>query len=78
MATSNDVIMSCVHGEWVDGTCLCERGYESIFNDAILDPVYCGDRIVRVLTRSIDPATIVHYLAMGVRYFSVSHALIVL
>lgn len=70
--------MSCVHGEWVDGTCLCERGYESIFNDAILDPVYCGDRIVRVLTRSIDPATIVHYLAMGVRYFSVSHALIVL
>ena len=66
MATSNDVVVACLHGEWIDGACICERGYESTFNDAILDPVYCGDRIVRVLTRSIDPATIVHYLTMSV------------
>ena len=67
MATSTD---ACLHGEWIDGTCVCERGYESKFNDAILDPVYCSDRIVRVLTRSIDPATIAHYVAMSVRYCS--------
>ena len=73
MATSTDAIVSCLHGEWVDGTCVCERGYESKFNDAILDPVYCGDRIVRVLTRSIDPATIAHYVAMSVSYCDKSH-----
>ena len=77
MATSKDVVVSCLHGEWVDGTCVCERGYESKFNDAILDPVYCSDRIVRVLTRSIDPATIAHYVAMSVRY-SFNNSVIVL
>ena len=66
MATSNDAVESCLHGEWVGGTCICERGYESTFNDVTLHPVYCSDRMVRVLTKSIDPATIVHFLTMSV------------
>ena len=73
MATLNNVVTSCLHGEWIGGACVCERGYESTFNDVILDSVYCSDRIVRILTRSIDPGTIVHYLAMGVCYCSVFH-----
>lgn len=66
MMVSNNPLPSCLHGEWVGGLCLCDKEHTSAFDDALLHPVYCSERKTYVVSQSIDPMLLLHYLSMSV------------
>lgn len=59
----------CVHGRWIDGICVCDRGYVSEFKNGELYPVYCGKRdevFVVNLRKGFEPVDFLHYTAIAV------------
>ena len=69
-AKMTNSLESCLHGKWVDGVCVCEIGYESLFDESSLNPVYCGERKTHILANSLTSAMMFHLLMMSVNYFS--------
>ena len=57
----------CIHGNWEDGVCVCERGYESGFVDLTLYPQYCvKEAVVVIKNTSYDTENLVHLATMAV------------
>lgn len=61
--------VSCLHGSWEDGICVCDQGYVTEFTDAELYPVYCAkknDIVILTLKAGFEPIDIFHYTTLSV------------
>ena len=60
----------CIHGQWVDGACLCDPGKATFFNDKLLTQKYCDldESKVASLSVAYPPK---HFLYLSTMSFTV-------
>ena len=60
----------CIHGNWKDGICVCDNGYETVFVDLLLNPQYCSN--INAVVVEQDPfyhtENLFHVMAMAVSF----------
>ena len=54
----------CIHGQWVDGVCLCDPGKATFFNDRLLTQKYCDLDESKVVSLSVAYAA--NYLTLPI------------
>lgn len=61
----------CIHGEWKDGVCVCNRDYALGFNERILHPNYCEHELVTIIKARpyITSEELIHATTMGMTAF---------
>lgn len=57
----------CVHGKWVEGVCVCNKGYDTGFNHRLLYPKYCENEKVTVIKVDsyVTSEELLYYAAMA-------------
>jgi hypothetical protein len=43
----------CINGEWKNGVCVCNLGYELGFSETNLNPRYCENEIVTIINANL-------------------------
>ena len=59
----------CIHGHWEDGICVCDKGYETVFVDLTLNPLYCSsDEVIIEKDPFYSSENLFHVMAMAVSF----------
>ena len=61
--------VSCLHGSWQDGVCVCEPGYLTKFNDRELYPIYCSEKddvLIVDANKGYQPLHFLQYITLSV------------